>query len=292
MGRLSARRLILLPLFLVLSACGEESGRETVRVNMGAGVAEFLKNSPVKFNSDCSVLLKLCFHKFRLPFSSEQLPDVLISGAGLDLIIHQIQGILIYDDSTTAGKLEAVDITLRGVPGRSDVKLAKNFAYGVVKNILEAGWVRYIFPDEPRVSGKESKKLSDCERFLGHYVLVHPCFDPAYEMSEEQWAAMSSFYNWYFYKDGYYLKFTAWRSRDEKYLPGQASYLFTIEIKSEQEFWLLHFKGGDRTRWKQLLPELLDVYTSRRETIENEAEHAGIEIDRTYQDPPISALGK
>jgi len=183
-----------------------------------------------------------------------------------------------------------VELTLRGVPSRSDVPVAKQFAYGVIHNILDAGWVGYIYPDEPRISGKESLKLSDCRKVLGHWVLVHPCFDPLYEMTDEQWLSVDGFYNWYFYKDGYYLKFKAWRSRGETDPPGQASYLFTVELNSEQEFWLEAFEGEDRLRWKELMPALLEKYQAGRKMIESEAEHAGIEINRSYQDPPISAL--
>jgi len=199
-------------------------------------------------------------------------------------------GVTIYDDEVTQGHLDSVELTLRGVPSRSDVPVAKQFAYGVIHQILDAGWARYVFPDEPRIAGRESVNLPDCRKVFGYHVLVHPCFDPLYEMSDQQWLGGDRFYNWYFYRDGYYLRFKVWRSRDQKDPPGQASYLFNVEVESEQEFWSSHFKSEDRSQWKALLPGLLEKYRLRREEIETQVERAGIEIDRSYQDPPISAL--
>ncbi len=262
-----------------------------VELLLGHSVQELLDKSPVKISSDCSERLGLCYHDFDFPFSSAALPVVSIRTEHTTLNLDHVVAFSVLDnDKRIQGRLESVRLTLRGVPSRSDVPVAKQFAYGIIHKILDTGWAKYVFPDEPRIAGRESVNLPDCRKVFGYHVLVHPCFDPLYEMSDQQWLGADSFYNWYFYRDGYYLRFKAWRSRDQRDPPGQASYLFNVEVKSEQEFWLLHFKNEDKVQWKALLPALLEKYRLRREEIETQVERTGIEINRSYQDPPISAL--
>ncbi|MDH0621331.1 hypothetical protein N5D32_21665, partial [Pseudomonas fulva] len=202
---------------------------------------------------------------------------------------ENVVALSVYNDQERmAGKLHDARLTLRGVPSRSQISVAKSFAYGVIRNILSAGWERYLYPFDPRIAVGDLKGFKRCSReAFGQIVMNHPCFNPSYEMSDEQWQT-TSFYKWYFFKDGYYLKLDAWSSRGDKDPAGQASYLFTVEIKSEQEFWLQAFKGEDRSRWRELLPARLRKYRAERERTEMKAEEAGYEIDRSYLDAPVS----
>ena len=65
----------------------------------------------------------------------------------------------------------------------------------------------------------------------------------------------------------------------------------TLEFQSEREFWLDGITDKkERLRWKELLPERLNAYHKSRLELEEKARAAGIEIDESYQDPPIHAL--
>lgn len=258
---------------------------------LGGSVDGFIKSSPVEISSDCSKRLQLCFHEFDFPSSGKFLPTLSIHDGHGVLSLDHVVGLSIYEDfERMEGKLDSVDLNLRGVPSRSDVPVAKGFAYSVIQKIVDAGWVRYIRTRDPRIPGSESEKLPKCGKLSGERISSHPCFDPAYEMSGEQWWDVDMFYYWYFYKDGFYLTLKGWRSRGEKDPVGHASYLFTLKFESEREYWLSAFQGEDRVKWKELLPALLEKHKIRRKKLEDDAERAGIAIDRTYQDPPIAAL--
>ncbi len=264
-----------------------------VSLSMGAEIADFLGGSPINLSSECMKKLDLCYHKYRKPFSSLILPDVDVLVGGASLRFEHVIGLNVIDDiPRTQGKIDDIRLTLRGVPSYSKTPVAKEFAYGVITQILGAGWKRYIYRFDPRIAGSESEKFEACgSQACGKVTMTPPRFDPYYQMSDEQWQS-DGFYNWYFYKDGYYLDFGAWSSRSEKDPVGQASYLFSVEVKSEKEFWREAFESKDKPRWVELLPAKLEHYQTRREATEEQAERAGIEIDRTYQDAPIFVLEK
>jgi hypothetical protein len=274
--------------FVILLGCKEES-KMVVNLPMGGELQAFIDDSPVKISSDCMKKLGLCYHEFSRPFSSATLPDVNVKvGSSIVKFEHVVALSIMDNRERTKGKLHDASLTLRGVPSRSQVSVAKPFAYSVIRNILSAGWEYYIYPFDPRIAVSDLRKFKKCSlKAFGQIVMSHPCFNPNYEMSDDQWQT-TGFYKWYFFRDGYYLILDAWSSRGDKDPAGQASYLFTVEIKSEQEFWLQDFEGDERSRWRELLPARLRKYRAEREMTEKKAEEAGFEIDRSYRDAPVS----
>nr|WP_314877671.1 hypothetical protein [uncultured Pseudomonas sp.] len=285
-------KVLVLMVLVFLTGCKQES-KVLVNLSMGAEINDFLRDSPVAISSDCMKKLELCYHEFDRPFSSLALPNVSVMVSESSLKFEHVVALSIIDDRPkTEGKLDAIRLTLRGVPSYSKTPIAKEFAYEVIANILGAGWKRYIYRFDPRIVGTESEKFQACrDEECTKVFMTHPRFDPHYEMTDEQWQS-DRFYNWYFFKDGYYLQFSAWSSRDEKDPIGQASYLFSVEVKSEKEFWLEAFEPKDKHQWLELLPQKLEAYRAERQVSEEKAERAGVEIDRTYQDAPIFALGE
>nr|WP_314873983.1 hypothetical protein [uncultured Pseudomonas sp.] len=283
---------LILVMFVFVMGCKEES-KVFVSLSMGAEIADFLESSQVELSSECMKRLELCYHKFKKPFSSLTLPDVEVLVGRSPLKFYHVVALNVIDDRPrTHGKLDSISLTLRGVPSYSKIPIAKEFAYEVIANIVGAGWRRYIYRFDPRIVGTESEKFQACkDEECAKVFMTHPRFDPHYEMTDEQWQS-DRFYNWYFFKDGYYLQFSAWSSRDEKDPIGQASYLFSVEVKSEKEFWLEAFEPKDKHQWLELLPQKLEAYRAERQVSEEKAERAGVEIDRTYQDAPIFALGE
>jgi hypothetical protein len=285
-------RMSVYMLALSLAGCGEQK-EMSVELMLGGNIDEFLRSSSVEISDECSSSLSLCFHAFDFPSASKELPVVSVKDGLNVLSLDHVVGLEVFNyKKRMHGRLEAIDLTLRGVPSRSDVSVAKDFTYRTIGKILAAGWIRYIRPRDPRVSGEDAKRMGECETLFGKRISSHPCFDPAYKMSDEQWRTAQSSYYWYFYKDGYYLTLKAWRSRDSNDPPREASYVFSLTFESEQENWLNSFDGDDRLRWKELLPAMLVEYKARRELMEREAELAGMTIDRSYQNPPIFALEK
>ncbi|MHC8354342.1 hypothetical protein ACYZTL_03660 [Pseudomonas sp. LB3P81] len=65
------------------------------------------------------------------------------------------------------------------------------------------------------------------------------------------------------------------------------------EFLTEREFW----KSGitdekDRLNWIDLLPAGINSFHAMRLKSEEKTRAVGIEIDESYQDPPIHALGQ
>ncbi len=261
-----------------------------VSLTMGGEISDFLGGSPIKFSTECMTKLELCYHKFKKPFSSLALPDVEVLVGESSLKFEHVVALNVIDDRPrTHGKLDSISLRLRGVPSYSKTPVAKEFAYKVIADILGAGWGRYIYRYDPRIAGAESGRFEACGDMCGRVIMTPPRFDPHYVMSDEQWES-DRFYYWHFFKEGYYLELSGWSSRDEKDPVGQASYLFSVEVKSEKEFLLGAFEPKDKPQWIELLPAKLEHFRMRRQATEEKAEKAGIEIDRTYQDAPIFVI--
>src|SRR5690606_18262919 len=147
----------------------------------------------------------------------------------------------------------------------------------------------YRFP-AARIPGSESHKLEDAEYVLGEYALIHPWFDPRNEASIEQWMQYSGVYSWLFYQAYSYVNVSVQR-RDSQAEPGErGTYLIKKKLREERSYWGKHFRGEQLNKWQQLLPGLLEQYRQSRESREEKARAAGIEIEESYRDPPIKAL--
>ncbi|WP_369986673.1 hypothetical protein [Pseudomonas xanthosomatis] len=284
--------LFLIVYFLV--GCGEAGMAGNVKFKAGAGVGTLMADNPGLFSSECSDEIGVCLHKFKFPFASSNLPSVtvLVPGGGPDLQISNVVSAKVFDLREAEGKLNSVDLTLQGVPSQSQHKVAKDYAYSIIRKIQGAGWRRYLSPKDPRIAGAQSAKIPVYNEVSGVRVKSHPWFDPAYEMSDEQWLSVSGLYNWYFYNNGSYIVFRGQRSQSEQDAAGQASYLFTLAVESEESVWRQAFAPEDKAEWKALLPPLIESYRTRREALEDKAEQEGIVIDRSIEDAPISVLKK
>jgi hypothetical protein len=98
---------------------------------------------------------------------------------------------------------------------------------------------------------------------------------------------------WKFWADGVYMKVQVIDEpalRDPK---REGVYMFSIELERETPHFWKYFKGVDQMlRWKELLPAELERSAARRLRDERELRAQGYEIDETYRDPPILALGQ
>jgi hypothetical protein len=279
-----------------LTACNDSESNMTnktapIEVTLHAPIQDILSNSTAEFSQECMRDLGLCWYKIDKSANDKNLPDAVIKSTASTLNLPQATNITIVIDEHVGSNVENIDITLRGLPDNSTHEQYKTFIYQLINSIKSSGWKHYYFVEDPRIPGSQAGKIDSPENVLGHFVSSHPWLDPDYSIDIDRWLKISPFYNWYFYNDGAYLNLKAWRHDSKDNPTKTGTYLITLEFQSEMEFW----KSGitdekDRLRWKELLPARLNGYHEARLMIEKKARDAGIEIDESYQDPPIHAL--
>lgn len=276
--------------FILISACGEPSlstNKPSIQFEIDTPVDAALSSSSAKFNKDC--VQGLCLYKFSLSFANASRANLTIN-SGTDS--------LNFDDivSTTLGTFESniinyARVTLGGVPQDSEHHQAMRYFYEQVDKLRLAGWNRYIFQNEARISGEEAKKFENARSILGSPVGTGPWKDPALKLSAEDWLALPTINSWYFYKDGVYLLFRVQREKSTQAPQKIGSYLFTFNFESESEFYKGFVEGEkDRENWKSLVPPILKRMAQERAQTEARLKKMGIAIDESYQNPPIKAL--
>ena len=160
---------------------------------------------------------------------------------------------------------------------------ARQQMFAVLQRILQAGWKVFIQRDDPRLRGKDAL----------NYVLTTSSassLDATYLPTFEEWMRIESMTNWFFYADHVYLEvnFTREHTLTDPTKPG--AYLISFNLKNEAE----HFRGyvgpNNRKRWKELLPAELAKLPPMRAEAEAKMRAKGVQIDDTYQDPPVPAF--
>ena len=165
--------------------------------------------------------------------------------------------------------------------------LARDRLFALFDDILRAGWRRHLLPTAPRLRGLEAIRYSLSKP--GGYAL-----DPALVPSLEQWMQINLHLPyWQFWADGVYMTV---RAIDEPALRNSKAggvYMFAIELENEASYFWGYFRNvADMKRWKELIPAKLASYSHLRPRAEAELRAQGYEIDETYRDPPILALGQ
>ncbi|WP_176517293.1 hypothetical protein [Pseudomonas faucium] len=275
---------------LGLVGCGEANmNREkpTIRFEIDTPIDKALSSSSVDFKKNC--MQGLCLYKFSLSFANTLRADVSINSNN---------GNLKFDDvvSTTLGTFENntinnARVTLGGVPQDSKHDQAMRYFYQQIGKLQTAGWKRYIFQNEARVSSEEARKFESTRSIFGKPVGTGPWKDPALKLSAEEWLALPTINSWYFYRNGVYLLLRVQRENDTQAPQKQGSYLFTLSFESESEFYKGFVEGEkNRENWKAHVPAELKRMAQERAQTEARLKQMGIAIDEDYQDPPIKAL--
>jgi hypothetical protein len=281
---------------LLLTACNDSESNMTnittpVEIVFNSPIKNLLDTSDNEFSPQCMKDLELCWYKIEKSANDKNLPNAVVKNGSSSLNLKQITNITIFVDEMVGNQIENLNITLRGLPDNSTHEQQKTFTYQIIEDIKTSGWKHYYFVEDPRISGSQTNKIKSPDNVVGHSVSSHPWLDPHYPLDIDHWLKISPFYYWNFYNNGAYLSLKAWR-RDSNDNPTKTgTYLISLEFKSEREFW----KDGitdktDRLNWKELLPARIESFHATRLKIEEKARAAGIEIDESYQDPPIHAL--
>ncbi|MCO8314277.1 hypothetical protein [Pseudomonas mandelii] len=262
-----------------------------IEITLHAPIQNILDSSTTEFSQECMKDLELCWYKIDRSANDQNLPDVLVKNATSTIDIEKATNITIAIDERVGNSIENIDITLRGLPDNSTHEQYRDFIFQLIKNIKSSGWKRYYFPSAPRISGSQAAKIDTPDKVLGHYTSSHPWLDPDFLTDIDHWLKISPFYNWYFYNEGAYLHLKAWRHDSKDNPTKTGTYLITMEFMTEREYWVSGFsEDKDKARWTELLPARLKSYQETRRIIEEKARAKGIEIDESYQDPPIHAL--
>ncbi len=292
------KSLWFVTVFIFLSGCDNNESKMTVNnsnveLSLYAPAQETINNSAVRFSKECMENLGVCWYKIRRSANEKDLPSVTIQSAGSKISFQHAIGVTVVIDDKIGKNIENIGVTLRALPDNSTHEENRDFIINLLKDINAAGWRRFYFPEDPRISGSQAAKIDVPGKILGRPVSNHPWLDPNYNIDIDHWLKSGPMYKWYFYHNDQYLSLMAWR-RDSNDNPDKTgTYLITLDLRSEREFWLAGIVDKqDRANWKALLPKRIDEYHALRSALEKQAREAGIEIDETYQDPPINALRK
>ncbi|MDR6915931.1 hypothetical protein J2X66_002799 [Pseudomonas sp. 3296] len=294
------KKIFFFALF-VLAGCNEsqnmletstmKSETQLIELKLLNPVKDTTTNSVIPFTESCMSQVDTCWYTIQKSANDKSLPTVNVSFNGRKLSLEQAVDVTIVVDKKTSDDIETLNIILRGLPKGSTHEQYRTLIYTLLGKIKESGWSHFFLPEDPRISGSQIEKISSPEYVLGQYVSSHPWLDPDYKLDLKRWLKIGSFYNWYFYNNGAYLHLKAWRQNDDEAPTEKATYLITLEFQSEKKFWQDGISDEkDRLHWKELLPKRLKSYHAARLALEEKARAAGIEIDESYQDPPIRAL--
>jgi hypothetical protein len=288
-------RLYYLLLMALLSGCGNsqeevgakmEHGKSIVDIKVGSSIDDLLKSSPMKFSEECMDTVGICWYKINLRSADPSLPTAVVNVDGTGLSIEKVTDISVVR-SKGEKTIADFDLTLLGLPDDTSHDDNRKWIYNLLADFKSAGWSKYFYPADPRISGKEFSKLPAGKEVFGEYPLSHPMFDPTFALPLENWIAVKSFYNWYLYKDSAFAHVMVQR-RDSDIAPSEkGTYLVTIEFTSQENTWKLDFKEEERADWKEKFPARLKELLQRRATAENLARAAGVDIEDGYRAPQI-----
>lgn len=283
-------------LLIFLTACNDNGSAKMnnispIEIQLHSPIKSTIEKSPIEFSKECMSELELCWYKIDKSANDKNLPTIAVKNIASTLTVDQITGISILIDERVGDKIENIAISLRGLPDNNTHEDYKVFIEKLIENIKSAGWQYYYYPHDPRIAGSQASKIDTPDKVLGASVLSHPWLDPDYPTTIDRWLKISPFYNWYFYNDGAYLHLKAWRHDSKDNPTKTGTYLITLELMTERDFWVSGFsEDNDKAMWKELLPARLKSYQESRRIVEEKARAKGIEIDENYQNPPIKAL--
>ncbi|WP_053151911.1 hypothetical protein [Pseudomonas protegens] len=259
-----------------------------LHISLGTPVAEFLEKSPVSFTADCLDAVNLCWYEAD---RQGALLDLSLSQPEGTLELDPVAGLQIAVDGHASSNIQALNINLRGLPDNSTHQANKELIYSLLEKLKSAGWQKYYFPSDPRISAVELKKLDWKESLLGSHPLSHPLFDANQEMSLDEWLGVGMFYDWYLYHGDYIAHVRALRY-DSKDAPRQTGvYLISLNLSSLDRFWATDFAEQQRTHWKTLFPAHLKELLQRREAVETRARAVEVNIEDSYS-PPLMERGQ
>ncbi len=287
------------PLLLVLLVgCGQSQnegkpemtvGNAVLELEVGKSIDGLLENSPLKFSEECLPAASVCWYKIKYRSADPSLPTVIINQGGSPLTITKVTDVSVV----RAKKEETISdfsVTLLGLPDNTDHEENRKLVYKLLSDFSAAGWKKYFYPSDPRISGTELGKIPPGNRVFGESPLSKPMFDPNVELSLDRWVAVKTFYDWYLYSGNTFAHVMVQRRDSDTSPESKGTYLISIDFTAQETTWALNFEEDDRPNWKSLFPARLKELRLRRDVAEKFARDAGVAIEENYEAPKMELM--
>lgn len=153
----------------------------------------------------------------------------------------------------------------------------------ILKDLKQKGWQRYIELSAPRLDGKDAIKFANSK----HYSL-----DADYPYSLDEWMQLKNGAYWQLQANGIFLTIQMYRQRNETE-PNAGKYYVSYKLQSEKKFYAPYYWDFDKSveqntkHWVSLYPEGKKQMNQARAKQEAELKTKGININESYQDPPL-----
>lgn len=212
--------------------------------------------------------------------------DVLIEHGKNSITLHHVIGV----QTDTAGKngiITSYNNISAGLSNNSTLShdQARIEILGILKDLKQAGWQRFISLSDPRLDGKDALSYAQKEFYD---------LDPNYLYSLNEWMNLKDGSRWLFQANGIYLIIQMYRDQNQMNPQKPGAYFLRYEFVSEKEYYAPYFKDDDlkkweinAARWVSLYPGIKKQMNQIRTKTEAELKAQGIQIDESYQDPPL-----
>ncbi|MDP9603228.1 UNVERIFIED_ORG: hypothetical protein J2W38_003017 [Variovorax paradoxus] len=156
---------------------------------------------------------------------------------------------------------------------------ARQQFFALLKKIQNAGWKRWIYPGDPRLSGEESFRYQIAEDDTFYSL------DQSYLPPLGTWMKLSNRSQWKFFLNDAVLsvRFSRDQDRMKSDLPG--AYIVWLELESKNEVQRSEFQGEERRKWKTLYPGARQKQLAERAKQEKKLQARGYKVDANYKNP-------
>lgn len=227
----------------------------------------------------------LNFYKIWFPVSRRG--GVTISAGTHKISLHNVVNILASEDVDLREE-GLQDITINSTLTATE-KISHDEArllfFALLQDVVRSGWKATIPLSMARLRGKEIMQY-----FLSTNQGI--TLDPSYTPTLKEWMQLENMTSWNFYASNTYMNITFMREGTLLDPTKPGSYLVSTEIKSDIEELRNHVENRDRTRSKELVPDVLHGLAATRKKLEGDLRKRGMTIDESYIDPPVPAYFK
>ena len=251
-----------------------------VSVRLGESGANFLKRNPVgvKVNRQPAGL-----DFYSMDWNKPPHGTVKVDHGAHSFEVANATGIQTSEDQGELKFEGFVDYTVYAVLSESDSlphETARNQIYGLLKNVMNAGWEQVVEPGDPRLSGRERLEYTLKTSNLNG-------LDATYLPTMSEWMRLADRTPWRFYADGIFMEIYFARDAQRMALDKPGSYLLTIELQAAPEYFRRYVEPSDRAKWKALVPGVLKDLAQQRLQQETALRAQGLTINEGYQAPPF-----
>src|SRR5690554_857845 len=114
---------------------------QNIIIHMNEPVSGLLERTPSTFSADCLQPAKVCWYKFRKPFSSGNLPSVTVmDGVAPLIVLDDTAGITIVIDQELGNEIRDISFSVKGLPDNTLHSANKDNIYRLIQGLMKQGW--------------------------------------------------------------------------------------------------------------------------------------------------------